>query len=315
MFRSCSIAVLGGVLLAQAALAQPRSEAPPPNVQFRNERGELQAGVRCAIPAIGRDEKRWVEARLRSAKGRPQGGTPTPAPTATPGTGGGGPEGAIPVAFHVVYKESKRGGREGDVPLAQIEAQIDVLNAAFAGTPFQFHLAHVDRTKHNQWFSNCYNLTTESEMKHALAVDPAHTLNVYSCSPQQGSILGYAYYPWSLPEDDPLHGVVLLHSSLPGGAAAPYNEGDTATHEVGHYLGLYHTFEGGCGDPGDYVADTPSEASPAYQCPVGRDSCAAAGLDPITNFMDYTYDTCMDEFTAEQALRMEAATAEFRPSL
>ena len=198
--------------------------------------------------------------------------------------------------------------------MSQINDQIDVLNASYAGTVFSFYLASVDYTKNNKWFKNCHKVGWERKMKKALAIDPAHTLNLYTCKPGQGWF-GWSYMPWTYPEHSHWHGPVVHFETLPGGSYAPFNLGDTLTHEVGHYLGLEHTFEGGCGSPGDEVDDTPPEAYASSGCPVGRDTCAGDGPDPIHNFMNYSDDACISEFTPGQVTRMQIMTATYRPNL
>src|SRR5439155_7529998 len=155
-----------------------------------------------------------------------------------------------------------------------------------------------------KWFTLGFG-GEEKQMKQALAIDPAHHLNVYTASLTKG-LLGWAYFPFSAPEDSYIHGVVIHYGSLPGGYLAPYDLGGTLIHESGHYMGLFHTFQGGCVEPGDEVEDTPFEASPAFGCPVGRNTCPQPGDDPIHNFMDYSDDPCLTEFTPGQVARMDA---------
>ncbi|GAB3034218.1 zinc metalloprotease [Nocardioides flavus (ex Wang et al. 2016)] len=242
----------------------------------------------------------------------------------------------VPVRFNVVYKDrSSDGGYLSD---ERIEEQIRVLNEGFSGTGFSFVLQEIDRVQQPEWF----NLVSsngglprfyrgsgkEVKMKQYFYGDStSETLNIYSASLAQ-SLLGWAYFPSDFTEestlDDPLpqyrDGVVVDYRSLPAvegdtgdiSRYSVYGEGDTATHEVGHWLELYHTFQGGCSGSGDYVDDTAPEASPAFGCPEGRDTCEGGGVDPITNFMDYTYDSCMTEFTAGQAARMQMAWTKYR---
>ena len=216
----------------------------------------------------------------------------------------------IPMHFHVITTNSG----VGNISDTQIANQISVLNVAYAGSGFQFSHHGTTRVKNTTWFNGCDKASTERQIRKSLAIDPAHVFNAYSCGPG-GGLLGRATFPSYFPENSYMHGVLVLHSTLPGGSATNYNGGDTMTHEVGHYLGLYHTFQGGCTPPGDSVADTPDEASPASGCPVGRDTCASAGLDPITNFMDYTYDSCMNTFSTEQRIRAQDQVSIYKPSL
>ncbi|HEX6056006.1 MAG TPA: M43 family zinc metalloprotease [Intrasporangium sp.] len=99
---------------------------------------------------------------------------------------------------------------------------------------------------------------------------------------------------------------------IEGSVSASCHRSSTLTHEVGHWMMLHHTFNNGCSASGDFVADTPKEAPPQFNCPVGADSCAAPGLDPIHNFMDYTQDECMNMFTEGQAERMSDGWLAFR---
>ena len=218
--------------------------------------------------------------------------------------------GSIPVYFHVVTAAD---GKTGNVRDSQIDRQIKVLNDAYAPWGWAFQLVNTTRTANDDWFNTCYG-SGESPMKQALHQGTASTLNIYTCNPSDG-ILGFATFPSNYNSKPLLDGVVILYSSIPGGDADPYNLGDTATHEIGHWMGLYHTFQGGCSASGDLVDDTAAEKSPAFGCPTGRDSCAGrkyAGLDPIYNFMDYTDDACMNQFTAGQDSRMDAQYTAYR---
>jgi hypothetical protein len=224
----------------------------------------------------------------------------------------------VSVWVHVINKGA--GFDNGDVSDTMIRGQIRVLNESFNGrtgganTGFGFELAGVTRTTNAAWFAQFNDPDVELAAKTALRRGGPGTLNLYlvDASPY----LGWSYFPSILSSDSAnLDGVVADWRSLPGGSFTIYSEGDTATHEVGHWLSLYHTFDGNCGKNGDYVADTPSEQSPAFNCPIGRDTCGGTshpGLDPITNFMDYSQDSCMYEFTPGQTDRMQSAWSAYR---
>ena len=247
----------------------------------------------------------------------------------------------IPVWFHVM----RRNDGTGDVSDAKLYAQLKVMNRAYSGkdqysiqtgqgpsaqasadTPFRFRLAGITRTNNSTWYNANISGSAQTAMKTALRVGGPGTLNVYlnECFVSiPGDLLGYATFPTSYlgnPKDD---GVVIFNQSVPGGTAVPYQFGDSMPHEVGHWLGLFHTFQGGCAAEAstDQVTDTPAESGPFYGMPVASvidDTCSTAngfpGRDPVENFMDYTDDDGLFQFTAGQSDRMDTMHATYRPN-
>ncbi|MCY0999033.1 zinc metalloprotease [Myxococcus sp. MISCRS1] len=288
--RNGRLAVVAGALLSLAACRgdeAPEAEAPADTTE------QVAAHRGCAAEEPSTEERQAIDAFLASRKSQLRAvGSVT-----------------VPTYFHVVNKGT--GIANGDIPESQINAQMAVLNAAYQNTPFRFVLQGITRTTNSKWYALKSGSANERAMKKALRQGGKESLNIYSAN-LSGGLLGWATFPSSYASNPQQDGVVILYSSVPGGTAAPYNEGDTGTHEVGHWLGLYHTFQGGCTATGDSVSDTPAEASPAYGCPTGRDTCSGGGLDPITNFMDYTDDSCMNTFSAGQVTRADDLAAAYR---
>jgi hypothetical protein len=222
----------------------------------------------------------------------------------------------IPVAVHLITS-----GRQGAFSKNVVNVLIRNMNAAYAGTPFSFVLAKLNKTNNSNWYNNCGDFGVEGAMKKRLAYKPAKVLNIYSCIPAgpglPAGVIGYSDYPWTFPESSYLQGVVIHPGTLPtdAGLEGYDHYGLNVVHEIGHWLGLYHTFEGRCEDR-DLVVDTPAEASPSFTCDLTRDSCPdSPGLDDVRNYMDYADDFCYDHFTGGQAERMVEVVRMFRPSL
>jgi len=226
----------------------------------------------------------------------------------------------IPIVFHVIYNTDI--AQTGNIPDQRIFDQVQVLNEDFramAGTlgapgsdvKIQFELAGITRTQNADWFNDNNELT----YKAALGWNQDHYLNIYTNT--ASGYLGYAYFPQESAgsvED----GVVVLYESVGGrdNGFDIYDQGRTLTHEIGHYLGLFHTFEGfGCYTgytAGDLINDTNSEDTDHYSC-VQTATCGTA--DPIANYMNYTPDDCMNNFTPEQANRITCSIKNYRPDL
>ncbi|MFT4969991.1 MAG: PKD repeat protein [Chitinophagales bacterium] len=229
----------------------------------------------------------------------------------------------IPIVIHVIHD-----GASSNISIAQIESQIQVLNEDFGKIEFsngdgsgvdtrvRFCLAQLDPG------GNCTNgivriqtplanhyAVQRGKLKELSFWDNTKYLNIYVVKSISGNVAGYASFPGGPANED---GIVVQQNYF-GTTGTANGLGRTPTHEVGHWLGLYHTFNNGCGQDlcldGDYVCDTPPADSPNYACPSNSNSCNNDFPDlndQIQNYMDYSNDACQDMFSQGQSDRMHA---------
>ncbi len=242
-----------------------------------------------------------------------------------------------PIMLTCVVHVIRSNSGSGDVPDALIHSQIDILNEdyqALVGSygengddaMIQFELATVDpdgapttgitRTDNTTWYND------SGTYYDTLAWDPTRYINIYTNT--AGGYLGYVPF---LPQDGGVGSnadrIVCLWSAFGRDApiGPPYDQGRTLTHEMGHYLGLFHTFQSGCttaSEPGCYttgdrICDTNPEADPNFGCPSSRSTCSSP--DPFDNYMDYSDDVCMERFTLEQINRIRCTIENYRGDL
>jgi len=238
----------------------------------------------------------------------------------------------VPVVVHVIYHTDDQ-----NISDAQVISQINSLNKDYrrlnadtintpavfknvaADTRIQFCIAKVDpHGKYTTGIIHKYTQKLAFELDDAVkfsssdgddAWDASSYLNIWVCN-LSGRTLGYTVLPGSPPEKD---GVVIKYDVFGtiGNLTAPYNKGRTATHEIGHWLGLKHLWgDSDCGDDG--IADTPPQEKANNNCPAfpHLSSCSInANGDMFMDFMDFTDDACMNMFTQGQKAEMRSLFA------
>lgn len=239
----------------------------------------------------------------------------------------------IPVVVHVIHD-----GGTSNISDAQIQTQIDVLNEDFrrkvgtngfgAGvdTDIEFCLAKKDPqgkctngiVRINSPLSN-HQTYQRTLLKNLSFWDNNRYLNIYVVKNinNGNGTLGYSSFPSGPADED---GIVVKHNYFGKIGTASTTLGRTTTHEAGHWFGLYHTFNNGCGTDtctgGDMVCDTPPVVNPNFGCPGVVNSCTIDSKpDQTFNYMDYTNDNCKNIFSAGQKLRMQSTLTSIRDTI
>ena len=289
-------------------------------MQHLDEIRQRDPGVDNRMDVENLDIKNWISKNTSSSKSMPNLIT-------------------IPVVVHVIYKNSSQ-----NISDAQIFSQIDILNedfrmnnsdassvpSAFAGAAadceIEFCLAVRDpdgnvTTGITRTYTTTSSFSDYTSMKYSStggqdAWNTSDYLNIWVCNLASG-LLGFATFPGGNSSTD---GVVCDYAYFgnTGTATSPYDLGRTATHEVGHWLNLYHIWgDSYCGN--DYVSDTPKHEESNYGCPSypHASSCSGTGSsgEMFMNYMDYTNDACMFMFSTGQKNRMRATLNGSRSSL
>lgn len=221
----------------------------------------------------------------------------------------------VPLYVHVLYKKNE----EGVVTQAMATNQIAALNKMYNPYGVSFQLQNISWTANDAWAVAAG--TDMDDLKKALRVGSYSALNLYFHTDLSGGVLGTCTLPAPVEPGTPRalyysDGCNINAHTMPGGSLAGYNQGKTAVHETGHWLGLLHTFEGySCSGPGDSVADTPVESVSTNGCPTNpwKNSCVGESKgDPIHNYMDYSTDACYSKFTKGQVARISTMWSTYR---
>lgn len=311
--------------MAQPNVARPNAARPEPCATM-----EMDSLLRARYPRMGslQDFEKLLQTKIQEREVLQKSGRTTLEVL------------TIPIIVHIVHN-GEAVGQGTNLSAAQVQAQIETLNEDFRrkpGTPgfntdsrgadieIEFCLSRlnqqgqtmaepgIDRVNGSKanWTKN----DIENILKPGTIWDPDKYFNVWVLNfASSESLLGYAQFPSlstlaGIPDNSPRNtdGVVVAYRSfgntLKGNfpiMQAPYNQGRTLTHEVGHWLGLRHIWgDANCGN--DFVDDTPTQASESRGCQVGRTSCGSTNM--VENYMDYSDDACFNIFTKGQKTRM-----------